>query len=217
MIRRPKLAIFIHQPACSVDSANGIIQALGQEYTFKLFSKDPVEDTFFNDVDAVCVPGGIGDADRFYQLMKNNKRAVQKFVQRGGKYLGICMGAYWAGPHYFNIVNNIEPVQYIKRPRADTRRPHAKAQSVLWQGYEQRMFFYDGCALIGKGIIDSKIHSLYPNGDPMAIIQQNIGLIGCHPESTLYWYEQYSYMLKHWHRGQHHQLLLDFTNELLGR
>ena len=58
---KPKIALFVHQPACSVDSLNGVILSLKDEYTFKLFSKDEVEDTFFDDVDMVCVPGGIGD------------------------------------------------------------------------------------------------------------------------------------------------------------
>ena len=61
MPSKPKIALFVHQPACSVDSLNGVILSLKDEYTFKLFSKDEVEDTFFDDVDMVCVPGGIGD------------------------------------------------------------------------------------------------------------------------------------------------------------
>jgi len=215
MNRRPKVAIFVHQPACSVDSSNGIISALDPEFSFKLFSKDEVESTFFNDVDLICVPGGIGDADRFDVLMKYNTAAIKKYVKQGGKYLGICMGAYWAGPHYFNILDNISPVQYIKRPNADTRRPHAKAQKVIWAGQEQRMFFYDGCSLIGKGISSSQIWSLYPNGDPMAVIQNNIGLIGCHPESSKHWYDEYTWMPKHWHNGLHHKLLLNFVKSLI--
>ena len=115
MLAKPKIALFVHQPACSVDSANGIILSLQEHYNFKLFSRDEVEPTFFNDVNIVAVPGGIGDADRFESLMKYNCQHVRKFVKAGGKYLGICMGAYWAGPNYFNILDHIKPVQYIKR------------------------------------------------------------------------------------------------------
>ena len=54
------------------------------------------------------------------------------------------------------------------------------------------------------------------NNDPMAIIQDRIGVIGCHPESEKYWYEEYySWMRPHWHCGHHHELLLDFTNDLM--
>jgi hypothetical protein len=47
----------------------------------------------------------------------------------------------------------------------------------------------------------------------MAIIQGNIGVIGCHPESLDYWYEK-KYMRNRWHKGRHHELLLGFVDEL---
>lgn len=206
-----KIALFVHQPLCSVDSLNGIMLALNSQYTFKLFSKDEIEETFFNDVDIVCIPGGLGDADRYDILMKHNYKHIRNFVSSGGKYLGICLGAYWAGKHYFNILKNTEPVQYIKRPNTDTRRPHAKAISVTWLGKKERMYFYDGCTFVGN---NANPIATYANNDPMAIIQDNIGLIGCHPESQEYWYNK-SYLKPHWHNGDHYKLLLNFVNQLM--
>ena len=55
----------------------------------------------------------------------------------------------------------------------------------------------------------------YANGDSMAIFQDRIGLIGCHPESEPYWYTMHNYMKPHYHNGYHHQLLLDFVNDLM--
>ena len=210
MIVQPKVALFVHQPACSVDSVNGVINALSSNYSFKLFSVDRVEDSFFNDVDIVCVPGGLGDADRFHRLMRNNKAPVKEFVRHGGKYLGICMGAYWASKEYFDILDSINAVQYIKRPRTDTRRPHPKAIEIEWLGQHERMYFYDGCAFTGAGLKNANVIARYKNKDPMAIIQQNIGLIGCHPESQQYWYNK-KYLMPHWHQGKHYNLLLDFV------
>jgi hypothetical protein len=54
---KPTIALFVADPFCSVQSANGIITALGNDYTFKLFSKNEVEDGFFDSVDMVVVPG----------------------------------------------------------------------------------------------------------------------------------------------------------------
>ena len=212
-----RIAVFIHQPKCSVQSANGIINALSPHYKFKIFTRHEVERDFFDDVDAVCFPGGLGDSESWHYLTNENKSAIKRFVRGGGKYLGICMGAYWADPNYFDLLDNIRAEQYITRPGADTRRPHAKNQRVLWRGEEERMFFYDGCALLGSGIDRSKIWSLYPNGDAMALIQGNIGLIGCHPESEAHWYNEYSWMQGKYHRGLHHKLLLDFVNELFSQ
>lgn len=205
-----KIAVFVHHPVCSVDSANGVMLSLEKHYTFKLFSKDEVEETFFDDVDIICIPGGIGDADRFDSLMEYNYDHIRNFVNRGGKYLGICMGAYWAGKYYLNILKNIEPVQYIKQPDADTKRPHPKAISTSWLGKEERMYFYDGCTFIGHNINSI---AQYANTDPMAIQQGNVGLIGCHPESQKYWYNK-KYLLPHWHAGHHNNLLLNFVNNL---
>lgn len=205
-----KIAVFIHQPVCAVDSANGIIKALSPQHSFKLFSRDEVEPTFFDDVDCVCFPGGFGDADRFDVLMRWNYDAVRNFVKSGGRYLGICMGAYWADQHYFDILDDVRVEQYIKQPKACTRRPHPKAMPVQWQGHNERMYFYDGCCFVGDNM--DPVAS-YSNGSAMAIIQRNIGLIGCHLESEQWWYDK-RYLQPHWHGGSHYQLLRDFVNEL---
>ena len=75
------------------------------------------------------------------------------------------------------------------------------------------MFFYDGCALVGDATKFQTI-ATYANGDAMAIRQNNIGLIGCHPESEQFWYDSYSWMRGRYHRGVHHGLLLDFVNQM---
>ena len=210
---KPTIALFIHDPRCSVQSGNGIMQALGNNYNFKLFSRNEVEDVFFDGVDMVAVPGGFGDADSYDTLFKNNAQAVRRFVRQGGRYLGICMGAYWAGPHYLNILDSVDAVQYLKRPDADTRRPHAKHMPVTWQGQPDHMFWYDGCALVGDSTKFETV-ATYSNGDAMAIIQDRIGLIGCHPEAEQFWYDGYSWMRRHWAGGRRRRLI-EFADQLM--
>ena len=217
-----KIALFVCDPKCSVQSSNGVMKALSGKYNFKLFSKNEVEQGFFDDVDMVAFPGGFGDSDSYDIILKNNKDVVVDFVTRGGKYLGICMGAYWAGKDYFNILDKLEVVQYIKRPGACTKRPHAKRMPVMWKDRygsiePYSMFFYDGCSIVGGDMSPYETFATYSNGDNMAIIQNRIGLIGCHPESEQFWYDSYSWMRGYYHRGQHHTLLLDFVNELMER
>ena len=207
---KPTIALFLYDPKCSVQSGNGVIHALQADYNFKIFSINPLEDNFFDGVDMIVVPGGFGDAASFERAFKHNKLRVKKFVQTGGKYLGICMGAYWTGQHYFDILENVDAVQYITQPGTDTRRPHAKDIKITWNGTDTTMFFYDGCALVGNGQYTTI--ATYANGNPMAIIQKNIGLIGCHPEAESFWYDSYT-----WMQGKYtskHDLLLDFVNQL---
>jgi len=209
---KPTIALFLHQPKCSVQSGNGIIKALETHYNFKIFTKHELENDFFDNVDIVAFPGGLGDSDSFDYLFKDNRHRISDFIHNGGRYLGICMGAYWAGNDYFNFLDNVSVEQYITRPNTDTRRPHAKNLKIEWLGEEEKMFFYDGCAF-GPGHYD--IIAKYMNDDPMAIIQNRVGLIGCHPESQPHWYESYSWMKGHYHDGKHHKLLLNFVNELM--
>ena len=208
------IALFVHDPKCSVQSANGIMRALSPYYRFKIFGKSPLEDVFFDDVDMIAIPGGIGDSESFHYLLRNNGDSIRQFVRNGGKYLGICMGAYWAGSYYLNMLDNVDAVQYIKQPGTDTRRPHAKAIDITWNGQQDKMFFYDGCALIGDATKFTTV-ATYANGDAMAIVQNNIGLIGCHPESEQFWYDGYSWLTGKYHQDQHHALLLEFVNNLM--
>lgn len=207
------IALFVHDPKCSVQSANGIMRALSPHYRFKIFGKNPLEDVFFDDVDMIAIPGGIGDSESFHYLLRNSGDLIRQFVSEGGKYLGVCMGAYWAGKHYLDVLDGVDAVQYIKQPGTDTRRPHAKAIDVVWNSAQDKMFFYDGCAMVGDATKFTTI-ATYANGDAMAIVQNNIGLIGCHPESEQFWYDGYSW-LKGKHQDHHHRLLLEFVDSLM--
>jgi hypothetical protein len=196
-----------------VQSGNGILSSLSSHYNFKLFSKNKLEADFFNGVDMIAVPGGFGDSDSYKKLFQHNGPRVIDFVNRGGRYLGICMGAYWAGSHYFDILDSVDAVQYLARPDTDTRRPHAKNISVTWRGTADKMFWYDGCALVGDSSRFETV-ATYVNGDAMAIVQNRIGLIGCHPEADKFWYDGYSWMRQHW-SGGHHAQLVEFADQLM--
>jgi glutamine amidotransferase-like uncharacterized protein len=214
---RGTIALFIAHPFCSFDCANGMIKALEHGYKFKIFGQDTVEDEFFDDVDIVAVPGGIGDANSYKRLMRANQSRIRRFVADGGGYLGICMGAYWAAKDYLDILDGVKATQYITRPDACTRRPHPKGMPIDWEGKHQSMYFYDGPAFHGNRSAEYETVATYPNGDAMAIYQGRIGLIGCHPESTPHWYRRPAYMKRHWHQGQHHKLLRKFTDRLMQR
>ena len=206
------IAIFVNHPKCSIQSVNGIIRSL-PDHKFKIFTKHCVEDNFFSDVDLVCFPGGLGDSDSFDTVLKHNKHHIKEFVARGKPYLGICMGAYWADKLYFDILDKTRVVQYIKQPNTCTKRPHAKLIDVIWSGEKEQMFFYDGCTYLEGdfSIVAFYLKTLYP----MAIIQDNVGLIGCHPEADQHWFNSYSYTKDFWHGGRQYQLLNKFVERLL--
>ena len=196
---------------------NCIIDALDNNYKFKIFTKHEVKNNFFEEVDLIIVPGGLGDANTFSKVMKHHIHPIRdQVLNNKTAYLGICMGAYWAGKHYLNLLKDKDCVQYLSRPNADTRRPHAKHLEVTWNGDKERMYWYDGCSIVGSGRLDTV--ATYSNGDAMAGYQGRIGLIGAHPEADKDWYEPYSWMRKIWEGNeQNKKLLLEFTEELMNR
>lgn len=208
--------LFINHPECSQESCDGILEALIPYYKVSLVNMHTIENKLFS-ASMIVFPGGIGDADTFDKFFTQHfKSLIHEYIHQGGRYLGICMGAYWAGKHYFNLLNGVEPVQYIKRPHSEIKRSYSTVATVKWEDETQNMFFYDGCALIGdKDNFD--IVARYSNSDPMAIIQDQIGLIGCHPESQKFWYEKpRQYIEKYWHKNTHHELLKKFVDRLTG-
>lgn len=211
------IAIFLHHPECSEDCVKAMVAVLSLKYNIKIFNeKDLDNDNFFDDLDIIAFPGGIGDSDSYINFFTRTRaNRIARFLDGGGHYLGICMGAYWAGSRYFDILTDVSPVQYIKRPNADIRRSYGTVATITWNESVENMYFYDGCALIGD---ESKfiIVSRYINNDPMAIIQGRIGLIGCHLEAAKYWYKKpWQYLEKFWNDGKHHSLLLNFVDALV--
>ena len=184
-------------------------------YSIRVFSEDECTASQLADVDIVAFPGGIGDSDSFDKLLRPCADVVRSFVATGGRYLGICMGAYWAGHHYFDLLDGVQAEQYIKRPGADVRRSFSTTSRVTWLGETHDMFFYDGCSLLGDASKFDVI-AAYPNGDAMAIMQNRIGVIGCHPESMQYWYDK-PYLRDRWHDRKHHTLLKEFVDNLMQR
>ena len=214
MKRKPRLAIFVHHPQCEIPSAHGIAKALWPIAKVDYVDQKDLVPHRLGRYDMLAVPGGLGDADSWYRIMLPYADSVRNYVAQGGKYLGICMGAYWAGAEYFGLLHNQEPVQWIKRPRADVKRSWPTTADVDWLGRKERMYFYDGCAFIGTG--RAKVVARYSNGDTAALIQRRVGVIGPHPESDQHWYDR-SHLAPHWHQEHHRALLQEFAKCLLNQ
>ena len=208
---KAKIALFVNEPVASRSCANGIMKAL-EGHRFQLFSRKTISAVNFNEIDLVAFPGGQGEADLYDRLMKPHSHLITNYMNNGGRFLGICMGAYWADSNYFNLLKDVRVVQYITQPKSEISRSYPTIANVRWGRKSHNMYFYDGCAFVGDRF---KKIATYKNGDPMAIIQNRVGLIGCHPESQKNWYKK-PYMKEHWHEGAHNRLLREFVDKLLG-
>mgnify|MGYP003350370166 FL=1 len=198
----------------AIACGEGIVKALSPHFNIKIFKKEQCVSKTFDDVDMVIFPGGSGGADDYFHMFPRKRaNAIADFVENGGAYLGICVGAYWAGPDYFDILHGVEPVQYIKRPKADIMRSCNIAARCVWKGEEENIFFRDGCTFVGD-LSQSEIISTYYNKEPMCIRQGKIGVMGACLDSLEWWYDNKT-LKQYWHGGRHHKLLLEFVNELM--
>ena len=109
-----KIALFQHHPECSRQCCDGIVRALSQKYEIKIFTINDDIDEVLSNVDGIVFPGGIGDSDSYFDFFTRRKaNTIANFISRGGRYVGICMGAYWAGSRYFDLLDGLDAVQYI--------------------------------------------------------------------------------------------------------
>jgi hypothetical protein len=211
---KPTIALFRDETSEeTAECGDGIIAAFKQHFNLKIFTLEQCLPQTFLGVYCVVFPGGVGDSDDYdWMFLRKRETAIADFVSQGGAYLGICVGAYWAGSYYFDILDGIDAVQYIKQPRADIRRCYTTTARVLWQGEPQRMFFRDGCTFVGD-LSKAQIISTYANGDPMCIRQGKIGVMGACPDSLESWYTPK--IRPYWHQGRHHELLRQFVRDLI--
>ena len=209
---KPTLAVFIHDPQCETECALGMIEGLVGDFNIRTFGIDELNIKFLCTVDAVAFPGGMGDADDFWDIFtEDHIDAIHTFIGvYNGKYLGICMGAYWAGPDYFDVAGDLKITQYIAQPNADVTYDGATVAQVTWNGNAETMYFYDGCAITGDNM--EWIVARYTNGDAMAVIQGNVGIIGCHPEAQHWWYNDVGYRF---YKNHHKELMTDFVKQLV--
>jgi glutamine amidotransferase-like uncharacterized protein len=204
--------ILVCDPILELDCAHAVASALKPEFKVQMVTLDNLAVSLY-DCDLLVVGGGIGDSDLFDDVMsRTNIRVVQDYVEAGGKYLGICMGAYWAGGLYFDLVP-LAIGQYVVTQDNDAGHEDPTTVAINWRGEEHQMYFYDGCTFHACDL-DTEIVARYANGYPMAVVYQDqLALVGCHPESERWWFDG----LGSGFDPRHNELLKELAIELVNK
>ena len=225
---KPFFLVYADHPMCSIDCADSTCDLLNQSglYEAKLIGRSSYPYIEFNEenlnkADCLVIPGGLGDSDQFDKRLTPFREIIKKYVAKGGKYLGICMGSYFAGSHYLNLIKNGDAVQYVKREGAILKHEKHDVLDIYHNGEKKTVYFHDGAAFIpiGRRKIPAEIVATYTNGDAAAIVQKHkkgkIALIGPHPEAYKWWFHTQPRIRKRWKDCVHHEILFDLIEKLL--
>ncbi|MFS8045882.1 BPL-N domain-containing protein [Rhizobium sp. BR 314] len=194
--QRP-LALIYRGPAGCDGCSETVAEVLkGSRYDFRIEyvgPKDkPINADTLSRATLYIQPGGGDDVEAAAKdIGQDSVAAVRSFVQKGGRYLGICMGAYLAGSPGFELIEG-SPGSYVGRPGSLVKDDKDTVTPVIWRDKKRWVYYQDGNILPKKG---ATVLAVYPNHDIAAAVYSfgkgRVGLVGPHPEADQSWYDEF--------------------------
>lgn len=143
-------------------------------------------------------PGGGQDIPAAWDDIRDTADAIRDWVRGGGRFLGICMGAYLAGSgdiegsvYGFDLVPaTIDG--YIDTPGATVSGEADTVIALTWRDKPRHVFFQDGAAFtdVKPG---TTVIARYDNKTVAALTapygEGRVGVVGPHPEADQSWYD----------------------------
>lgn len=140
--------------------------------------------------DLYVQPGGGQDIPAALRSLGDARsEAIRGYVANGGRYLGLCMGAYLADDNNLGLIPQDLDGE-AGRPGFEVAGSADAAVQVTWAGKADHVFFQDG-PYFPKG--SYKTIATYRNGDVAAARYTYekgvVVLSGPHPEASQQWFE----------------------------
>jgi glutamine amidotransferase-like uncharacterized protein len=192
-------ALVYRGPAACEGCAEAVAALLRSCQRFEVSYVGPDEDLALTDAvlrsaSLYAQPGGGNSVRKAYRQMRRSAPAIRDYVWSGGRYLGICMGAYLAGTwRGFRFLPD-DTDQFITSPGADVTTDADTLVQVDWRGVRRHMFFQDGTVFpLGSRTTAVTVLARYAsNGMPAALVtpfgRGRVGVCGPHPEAPPAWY-----------------------------
>eukprot|EP00900_Chrysochromulina_parva_P009242 jgi/Chrpa1/18319/Chrysochromulina_OHIO_Genome00004172-RA len=152
-------------------------------------------------------PGGGDDMAEAWAAVGPVKSAIREYVRGGGRYVGICMGAFLSSKgaedddfEGFDLLSEAgwDAHDYKETEGADVTDMNQTLVEVEWRSNNARIFFQGGPSFVKlpaeqvTGRVAGEVLATYTNGDAAAIVvpfgDGKVGVIGPHPEATKSWY-----------------------------
>lgn len=143
-----------------------------------------------------------------YPHIKPYKHLIRDFVSNGGRYMGFCLGAYFAGrPGYDMLPDHSNTNEEVNQPNAQVTNYKNTVIQVNWKFHtgdfagttkdDQWLFFQDGAVILlshqAATANGASVLARYSaNGNIAASVTPFgkgwVGIVGPHPEADRSWY-----------------------------
>ena len=179
---------------CSEAAAAWITKALPGALTEFVGPDEPrpVDERTLAGATLYLQPGGDLSVDEAAAaLTAVEQRAITTYVEAGGRYLGICQGAYLAGHDPgMGLLGDADTGQYIALPGALVRTDADALVPVLVGGRRVQAYVQDGPYVVPDA--RTTVVARYADGPVDAAVttygRGTVGVVGTHPEAPLRWY-----------------------------
>jgi glutamine amidotransferase-like uncharacterized protein len=140
-----------------------------------------------------------GGLDESWPYVRGYASSIRKYIKNGGRYLGICLGGYFAGtePGFDLLPGSGQTDQYITSKGAVVTSEIDTAVPLLWRGKLRHVYFQDGALFeLNSKAAPTEFLATYTNGKTAAAVQYSgkgrVGMVGLHPEADKEWYAMYN-------------------------
>lgn len=216
-----RVAVYRGPASCDdcAETAKKAIERLGAQYRVDFVGaaeKIDITPANLSLYDVYVQPGGGQDIPAALNSFGDKRvEAIRRYVESGGRYLGLCMGAYLASGSGFGLVQQ-ELDSEIGRPGFPVRTIDSTAIKIRWAGKSKPIFYQDGPYMM-KAKRDPGFRSIatYQNGD-IAAARYSFGkgvvvLSGPHPEADKSWFEEAGVPLE---KAPDNRILMSLFKEL---
>ncbi|MGG6341912.1 BPL-N domain-containing protein [Stenotrophomonas indicatrix] len=194
----PRIAVYRGEAGCDdcSETVRRSIEASGKYQVEYVGPDEPLDVTPENlkRFDLYIQPGGGQNIPAALRALGGQRsNAIRAYVDQGGHYLGLCMGAYLADANNLGLIDE-ELDSAVGRPGFPVHSIDDAAVAVEWLGHQDQMFFQDGPYFPASPSAGFKALGHYENGDISAAAYRygsgKVVLTGPHPEAGRAWFEQ---------------------------
>ena len=196
-------------PDCS-ENVKTALQRLNPNYQIDFVGADePIDITpqTLARYDLYVQPGGGQDIPAALDSLGDARaEAIRDYVAKGGRYLGLCMGAYLADDNNLGLIPQALDTE-AGRPGFEVAGIEDAAVRVTWDEQPDSVFYQDGPYFPkASAAAPYKVIATYHNGDVAAARYTYergvVVLSGPHPEAGREWFENADIELSKMPRGE---------------